>query len=93
MDPGLRRDDDALDAGVPMSRTAAHDKAAFDWADPLRLEDEFSEDERLARDSARAYCQEKLFPRVLSANREERFDREIMNEFGELGLLGSTSGH
>ena len=42
------------------------------------------------RDSARAYCQEKLLPRVLTANREERFDREIMNEMGELGFLGST---
>ena len=64
--------------------------AAFDWADPLLFEDELSEDERLVRDSARAYCQEKLMPRVLTANREERFDREIMNEMGELGFLGST---
>ncbi len=62
----------------------------FDWADPLLLEDELAEDERLARDSARAYCQEQLMPRVLTANREERFDREIMNEMGELGFLGST---
>jgi glutaryl-CoA dehydrogenase len=63
---------------------------AFDWADPLLFEDELSEDERLVRDSARAYCQERLMPRVLTANREERFDREIMNEMGELGFLGST---
>ena len=62
----------------------------FDWADPLLLDDLLTEDERLVRDSARAYCQEKLMPRVLSANREERFDREIMNEMGELGFLGST---
>jgi len=62
----------------------------FDWADPLLLDDELAEDERLARDSARAYCQEQLMPRVLTANREERFDREIMNEMGELGFLGST---
>jgi glutaryl-CoA dehydrogenase len=62
----------------------------FDWADPLLFEDELSEDERLVRDSARAYCQERLMPRVLTANREERFDREIMNEMGELGFLGST---
>ena len=74
-----------------MSQSAHPDKsAAFDWADPLLLEDELSEDERLVRDSARAYCQEKLMPRVLTANREERFDREIMNEMGELGFLGST---
>jgi glutaryl-CoA dehydrogenase len=62
----------------------------FNWADPLLLEDELSEDERLVRDSTRAYCQEKLMPRVLTANREERFDREIMNEMGALGFLGST---
>jgi glutaryl-CoA dehydrogenase len=62
----------------------------FDWADPLLFEDELGEEERLVRDSARAYCQEKLLPRVLSANREERFDREIMTEMGELGFLGST---
>ena len=74
-----------------MSQSAHPDKsAAFDWADPLLFEDELSEDERLVRDSARAYCQEQLFPRVLTANREERFDREIMNEMGELGFLGST---
>jgi glutaryl-CoA dehydrogenase len=63
---------------------------AFDWSDPLHIDDLLSEDERLVRDSARAYCQEKLMPRVLTANREERFDREIMNEMGELGFLGST---
>src|SRR3984957_14396197 len=62
----------------------------FDWADPLHIDDLLNEDERLVRDSARAYCQEKLMPRVLTANREERFDREIMNEMGELGFLGST---
>jgi glutaryl-CoA dehydrogenase len=62
----------------------------FDWSDPLLFDDMLSEDERLVRDSARAYCQEKLMPRVLTANREERFDREIMNEMGELGFLGST---
>jgi glutaryl-CoA dehydrogenase len=64
--------------------------ARFDWADPLLLEHELTEDERMVRDSARAYCQEKLFPRVLEANRHERFDREIMNEMGALGFLGST---
>src|SRR3954451_6974163 len=71
-----------------MSRTDAN--PVFDWADPLLVEDMLREEERLGRDSVRAYCQEKLFPRVLTANREERFDREIMNEMGELGFLGST---
>src|SRR5205823_1094538 len=64
--------------------------SVFDWADPLLLDDVLSEEERMARDSARDYCQEKLFPRVLAANRHERFDREIMNEMGALGFLGAT---
>src|SRR5580658_6531689 len=72
-----------------MSKSHAADPA-FDWADPLHIDDLLSEDERLIRDSARAYCQEKLMPRVLTANREERFDREIMNEMGALGFLGAT---
>src|SRR5690348_17713233 len=62
----------------------------FDWADPLLLDEALSEEERLVRDSAHAYCQEKLFPRVLEANRYERFDREIMTEMGALGFLGAT---
>jgi glutaryl-CoA dehydrogenase len=64
--------------------------AAFDWADALLLEGQLTEEERMIRDAARAYAQEKLQPRVLTAYREERFDREIMNELGELGLLGPT---
>ena len=62
----------------------------FDWSDPLLLDEQLTPEERLIRDSAREYCQEKLMPRVLMAAREERFDREIMSEMGELGLLGST---
>jgi glutaryl-CoA dehydrogenase len=62
----------------------------FQWEDPLLLEDQLSEEERMVRDSARTYAQNKLMPRVLEANRHERFDREIMNELGELGLLGPT---
>ena len=65
-------------------------KPAFVWEDPLLLEDELSDDERMIRDSARAYCQEKLMTRVLEANRHEKFHREIMSEMGELGFLGST---
>jgi glutaryl-CoA dehydrogenase len=59
------------------------------WDDPLFLESSFSEDERMIRDMARGYCTDKLMPRVKSAYREERFDREIFNEMGELGLLGA----
>jgi glutaryl-CoA dehydrogenase len=62
----------------------------FDWQDPLLLEAELTEDERMIRDSARAYAQEKLLPRVQSAFRDEHFDREIMSEMGALGFLGST---
>ena len=62
----------------------------FDWADPFLIEEELSEDERMVRESARAYCQEKLLPRVIEANRRERFDREILDEMGALGFLGST---
>ncbi|WFM73037.1 acyl-CoA dehydrogenase [Halomonas sp. CKK8] len=60
------------------------------WDDPFRLVDQLSEDERMVLQTAHDYCQEKLLPRVLEANRHERFDREIMNEMGELGLLGAT---
>jgi len=64
--------------------------ARFQWDDPLLLEDQLSEDERMVRDTARAYCQDRLMPRILDANRHEVFHREIMNELGELGLLGAT---
>src|SRR5438445_3217796 len=64
--------------------------ATFQWDDPLAFEDQLSESERMIQDAARAYCQERLMPRVLEANRHERFDREIMNEMGALGFLGST---
>jgi glutaryl-CoA dehydrogenase len=65
-------------------------EAAFDWQDPLDLEGELTEEERMVRDTARAYAQDKLFPRVLSAYREERFDRDMVTEMGALGLLGPT---
>ncbi len=65
-------------------------KPAFQWDDPLLLEDQLADEERMVRDAARAYCQEKLMPRVLEANRHEIFHREIMNEMGALGFLGST---
>lgn len=65
-------------------------RTPFDWQDPFFLDDQLSDEERLIRDAARDYCQERLMPRVLEANRREQFDRTIMNEFGELGLLGAT---
>jgi len=65
-------------------------RADFDWSDPLGLDDQLSDEERQIRNSAHDYAQDELQPRVLTANREERFDREILTEMGELGLLGST---
>jgi glutaryl-CoA dehydrogenase len=62
----------------------------FQWDDPFRFDQQLSDEERQIREAVRAYCQDKLQPRVLTASREERFDREIMNEMGELGMLGCT---
>src|SRR5215813_4226926 len=64
--------------------------AAFNWEDPLDLEGELTEEERMVRDTARGYAQDKLFPRVLQAFREEKIDRDLIPEMGALGLLGPT---
>jgi glutaryl-CoA dehydrogenase len=64
--------------------------APFKWDDPFHLDAQLTEDERMIRDVAEGYAQDKLLPRVVSATLSERFDREIMNELGALGLLGST---
>jgi len=68
----------------------AQDKATFQWDDPLLLDQQLSEEERMVRDSARAYCQGKLAPRVLEAFRQEKTDPGIFREMGALGLLGPT---
>lgn len=60
------------------------------WEDPFLLDQQLTEEERMIRDTAHTYCQDKLMPRVLEANRHENFDREILSEMGELGMLGST---
>ncbi|MBL4615883.1 MAG: acyl-CoA dehydrogenase [Magnetovibrio sp.] len=65
-------------------------RTPFQWDDPFLFNDQLSEEERMVQDSARDYCQDKLMPRILEANRHETFDREIMNELGEMGMLGST---
>ena len=62
--------------------------ADFNWEDPLDLESQLTDEEKMIRDSARAFAQDKLVPRVKMAFREERFDREIMSELGEMGFLG-----
>ena len=65
-------------------------RAAFDWSDPFRLEDALTGEERMIRDTARGFAQDRLMPGIVEANRHERFDREIMREMGRLGLLGAT---
>src|SRR5215813_10758808 len=64
--------------------------SGFQWDDPFLLEDQLSSDERMIRDTARAYAQEKLAPRVIAAYLEEKTDRAIFDEMGALGLLGIT---
>jgi glutaryl-CoA dehydrogenase len=68
----------------------APDLGRFDWQDPFRMEDQLSEDERMMRDAARAYAQEKLQPRVIAAYRDESTDPAIFREMGAMGLLGVT---
>ena len=65
-------------------------KPTFKWDDPFLLNDQLTDEERMIRDTARKYCQDKLMPRVLEANRKEIFHREIMDEMGAMGFLGST---
>jgi len=68
----------------------ADTRPVFNWEDPLLLDGQLTEDERMVRDTARAYCQDKLMSRVLEANRHEKTDPAIFREMGELGLLGAT---
>src|SRR5665647_2052009 len=70
--------------------TSTTSKAPFHWDDPLLLNNQLSDEERMVRDAAAAYCQDKLQPRVLEAFRHEKMDTSIFREMGELGLLGPT---
>ena len=72
--------------GTPAAKTTS----AFIWDDPFLLDDQLTDDEKMIRDTARAYAQEKLLPRVNEAYLEEKTDRAIFNEMGALGLLGVT---
>ena len=65
-------------------------KQTFKWQDPFLLDEQLSDEERMVRDATRDFCQEQLMPRILEANRHEIFDRAIVNEMGEMGMLGST---
>ena len=73
-----------------MKRENLKAKAGFAWDDPLLLDQQLSEDERMVREAARNYCQKKLATRVLEAFRSEKTDPKIFREMGELGLLGPT---
>jgi glutaryl-CoA dehydrogenase len=64
--------------------------AVFDWSDPLLLNEELSQEERMVRDNARRFCQDKLVPRVRDDFRHERFDPSVMTEMGAMGFLGAT---
>jgi glutaryl-CoA dehydrogenase len=80
------------EAGAPSYAGTQQDPTppSFSWEDPLLLEEELSEEERMVRDAARDYCQDQLMPRVVEAHRNENFDRAILSEMGALGLLGPT---
>jgi len=77
-------------AAVPLPSAGPAGPTTFRWDDPLLLDAQLTEEEHLVRDSARAWCRDRLMPRVLEANRHETFDRAIMTEMGALGLLGPT---
>eukprot|EP01134_Creolimax_fragrantissima_P007730 CFRG7730T1 len=68
----------------------AYNYTKFNWEDALNIDSQLTEDEKIMRDAANQYCQSKLQPRITMANRHEKFDREIFNEMGEVGLLGAT---
>lgn len=79
-----------MTAPQPSATANPSSRPRFVWEDPLLLDDQLSEEERMVRDTARDYAQNKLMPRILLANRHETFDRDVFTEMGALGLLGST---
>jgi len=81
---------DPVSTPTPIPTKSAKPRPAFKWDDPFLLDEQLSEEERMVRDTAHQFAQEKLLPRVTLAFRNEDFDREIMREMGSLGLLGVT---
>lgn len=75
---------------MPLRALASQAKATYDWSDPMNLNSQLTEDERMFRDSAHAFCQQELQPTILKANRNEHFDAGLMKKMGEQGLLGAT---
>jgi glutaryl-CoA dehydrogenase len=88
--PLRRASSAALSAAAGPARASFSALAKLDFRDPLQLDGLLTEEERLIRDTAHGFCQGQLLPRVKQAFRAEHFDREIMREFGALGLLGSS---
>ncbi|PRP86951.1 hypothetical protein PROFUN_04933 [Planoprotostelium fungivorum] len=78
--------------GRPQMRTfaAPAEKVKYNWADPLNLHSQLTEEEQMIQEQVHSYCQEHLMPRIIEANRHEQFDREIITEMGQRGLLGAT---
>jgi glutaryl-CoA dehydrogenase len=81
---------DAMTSDLARAPARSATRPVFQWDDPFLLEEQLSEDERMVRETARAFAQERLMPRVIEANRHETFDRAVFAEMGALGLLGST---
>jgi len=77
-------------AVAEMNKSPSDDAVPFDWADPLLLDRELSDEERMIRDQAQGFCADRLAPGITQAFRTETFDREIMNAFGAMGFLGIT---
>lgn len=87
----LCRAQSSANAAIAQKSQDKKDKfVKFNWQDPLNLESCLTEEEVIVRDQFRDYCQEKLMPRILMANRHETFDKDIMKEMGSLGVLGCT---
>jgi glutaryl-CoA dehydrogenase len=88
--PAIVRKTHTIHSSVEKVPAMSSSRASFHWDDPLLLAEQLSDDERMVADSARAYCQDKLAPRVLEAFRHERMDVSLFPEMGALGLLGPT---
>src|SRR5439155_25166071 len=86
----INRKDPRPELAAMQEKSPSQKASAFNWEGPFRIEDQLSEDERAVRDTARAYAQDKLAPRVIEAYLEEKTDRAIFNEMGALGLIGVT---
>ena len=86
---GLLKPNSLRDFGALSLRHASTGQK-FDWKDPLLLEEALNDEEKMIRDQFRAYCQERLMPRVKQAYRDEKFDRNIIREMGDIGMLGPT---